>query len=136
MRVRDVKMYWICGDYCNDGHGRYEQFTMRTNMPDDLQRIEEKVNEKLGFKFNEICREYEQSQPFEEEVTKLKAAGFDIMDPKKPYGEDTIEPYVSAETLFNLWIDLMKWAEPELELEVVNDITQTHDFGGGYGVFY
>ncbi|KKM90773.1 hypothetical protein LCGC14_1235230 [marine sediment metagenome] len=147
------------GDWSDDGHGKCHYFIVRSNKPvQELRELHFSCKEKLGFDIGDICRDYEDSELSLDIFDKLQAAGFDIEWNSDPDDDEANTKYsryfaemkeltMDPEEVFNLWTDILKFLDPDLNLELTVVESDDINFYGfdekkrhlntpGYGVFY
>jgi len=141
------------GDWSDDGHGKCHYFIVRSNKPvQELRELHFSCKEKLGFDIGDICRDYEDSELSLDIFDKLQAAGFDIeWEGEQPeyakYFDSINARIMHTEEVFNLWTDILKFLDPDLNLELTVVESDDINFYGfdekkrhlntpGYGVFY
>ncbi len=135
------------GDWSDDGHGKCEYFEVHSNHPvQHVREVHFKAPEVIGFNIGDMCRNYEECQLSTEVVTKLNAIG---IDPNKFLLDGEIDPedyYMDYESLINIWLAILSYIDPTLELEVIKSEAENINFYGmdeknrhletpGYGVF-
>lgn len=140
------------GDWSDDGHGKYEEFLVRSNKPvNELREIHYSVLEKFGFDIGDICSAYEETELSEGIITKLKDAGFPIewksnSNFSERYFLSPNERSMGFIEVFNLWIDILMFLDSELKIEdMTNDFDDINFYGSdeknrhvhtpGYGCF-
>lgn len=140
------------GDWSGDGHDKCDYFQAKSNKSvQEVREIHFSAKEKLGFDIGDICHEYEESEVREDILEALVEAGFDIQwaggSETARYFEEADGRFMTADGVFNLWIDILMFLDPELKLEPVadnfEDITfygfdekKRHLQGPGYGCFW
>lgn len=132
------------GDWSDDGHGKCEYFEVQSNHPvQHVREVHFKAPEVIGFNIGDMCRNYEELST--EVVTKLNAIG---IDPNK-FLDGEIDPedyYMDYESLINIWLAILNYIDPTLELEIIKSKAEDINFYGideknrhletpGYGVF-
>lgn len=127
------------GDWSDDGHGRCIYFDVRSNYSaQDIREVHFKAS-KIGINIGSICRDYEEYNLTEDMIEKLKKIGIDSND---YYECDNMEP----KGLMLLWLDILKYVDPKLELMIEESESQDINFYGmdeknrhletpGYGLF-
>lgn len=142
-----MRLYTInfpVGDWTNDGHGKCDYFVVKSNKSVvELTGIHISVKEKLGFDIGEICAEYEDSELSLDIYDKLVNAGFNIEyggGDKYPemcrYFYDMDSRYMDTQGVFNLWVDILKFIDPTVDIEEINSEYFTPINTPGYGCHY
>lgn len=140
------------GDWSGDGHDKCDYFQAKSNKTvQEVREIHFSAKETLGFDIGDICSDYEESEVREDLLEELVKAGFDIQwedgSETAKYFEEADGRCMTAEGVFNLWIDILMFLDSELKLEPVADNFEDITFYGydekkrhlsapGYGVFY
>jgi hypothetical protein len=129
------------GDWSDDGHGKYKDFIVQSNMPVEVVREAHfAMNDVTGINIENICNEYEETLVSAETTKIIRDLGFefDYVD----NGEADVYP----EEMAQLWLFLLQKVNPELKLEIIKDeIPDFHFYGFdaknrhigqvGYGLF-
>ncbi len=112
------------GDWSDDGHGKCDHFEVESNKSaQELREIHFSAIDKLGFDIGDICGSYEASELSIDIFDKLVAAGFDIQwqgenQDMEKYFYDNDSRGMGSEEVFNLWIDILKFIDKDLEIKV------------------
>ena len=132
------------GDWSDDGHGKCEYFEVRSNYSvQDVREVHFKALD-MGINIGSICRDYEESELTDEMVNKLKSID---LNPNDYSDEEGDGGYIDPEGLILLWLDILRYVDSELELEIIKSEAKDINFYGhdeknrhletpGYGVFY
>lgn len=136
----------VLGDWSDDGHGKTEIITIRSNL--DHVAVDEAYDEgskKLGFNFADtVCVDYEDSSISVDDMKRLMDHGltleelfkykYDLTEAKKALEnaeQSTIGLYADAFAAIYLFI--AKLGNSQLEYKVVNEHSRINI--GGYGLF-
>lgn len=140
------------GDWSDDGHGKCAYFLTRSNKSgQEVREIHFSCLDRLGFDIGNICHEYEEFELSLNIFEKLNAAGFNIEWEGK--NEDMVKYFpnidsrmMGTEEVFNLWINILMFLDPELKLVPINEYENINFYGfdekkrhlrtPGYGVWY
>lgn len=134
----DYKFRMSIGDWSDDGHGKHEDYIIKSNKPvKDVREAHFRIKEVTGIDIDHLCRDYEDSHIPSDVEDKLLAMGFGFEDEGCTYPDE----------FASLWVFLLQKADPGLELKIVNDDIPTLHFYGfdekrrhighvGYGLFW
>ena len=144
LKMRLHTITFPVGDWSDDGHGKCDYFIVKSNKSvEELEKIHNSAKEKLGFDIGEICEDYEDFKLSKEIFDNLVKVGFPIMS--KEYTEyfdyfensEEIEGmYMSTETLFNLWIGILKFLGENVEIKLIKSDLFCNVNTPGYGCHY
>ena len=141
MKINTIR--FPIGDWSDDGHGKCNYFLVTSNRPvNDVREAHFRCKEQLGFKIGDMCGEYEENTIDKDIVATLIGLGFTDPDGTCFNAEE----YCSHEGLFTLWIKILMYIDPELELTpIVPDYEDINNWGfddkgrhldtPGYGLF-
>ena len=130
------------GDWSDDGHGKYKDFIVESNVPVDVVREAHfAMKDNLGFSIEDICSEYEETVIDIETTKIIKELGFEFND----YTENG-EYDMWYGGMAELWVFLLQKVDSNLKLRIINDdIPDLHFYGFdekkrhigqvGYGLF-
>lgn len=136
------KFRMTIGDRSNDGHGLYKDFIIESNVPARaVRKAHFSMEDKLGFKIENICSNYEDNTIDSETTKAIEKLGYEFKD----FDDD--EVYMYPEEMIRLWIFLLKKIDTSLELKIVDDeipyfdSCESGEDGGhvgqvGYGLFW
>lgn len=133
------------GDYWNDGHGKYKDFTLLCNRtPQQLKELEPKAEQYSGYKFQTngpnlpaICNGYEDSVVGEEVIKDLVSKGFDNKLLINGYTHPLHELQEGIDDFAEFFMRWLKMVDPELQWKWAEDDTPNVIFNcRGYGMFY
>ncbi len=135
VKMSDYVIRFPIGDWSDDGHGKCDWFTVKSNKPvEDVREAHFKCKLPIG----ELCRDYQEDKPADHLIDEALDLGVP---------EVFLHPeYWSPEELVDLWIRLLMITDTDLKLEVIKDETPTINFYGvdskdrhletpGYGLF-
>lgn len=141
MRIR-----FPIGDWSRDGHSQCEYYVMESNKSvSSVREIHFNAIERLGFDIGKICCDNEDTEISDSILKKLRSAKFCINKNDKRYF-DNGDYCMNFMGVLHLWIDILKFIDPTLKLEEVEDNASDINFYGfdkegrhlntpGYGVF-
>lgn len=129
------------GDWSDDGHGKVDWFIVKSNKSlEDLIGAHLLFKEKVGFDIGEICAEYEENiitGIIAQFVKDLNVLGdgdeYEVLNEKGEYVDEhntgllsllPINGQISildTKTVLKIWLACLRYADPELELEVEAD---------------
>lgn len=139
----EYKFKMPIGDWSDDGHGKCVYFTVLSNKTvEDVREAHFKSQEILNVE--NICGRYEEMVIGDDDYQALYDLGYDFTQMSGYEYECSLYP--SEKDMANIWIFLLKKADPELELQIVNDDVPMLPFYGyddkkrhisyvGYGIF-
>lgn len=120
----------MLGDYCGDGHGKFEAFWIQSNKEcKDINKAESKVNNIFGFTAYNIFVEYEDNVLKQKHYDKLIELGF---KPKESFDKDSMMP----NDLVEVWKFMVETADPELEITILETPERVNVKSMGYGLFF
>ncbi len=119
---------FVTGDPSGDGHGRTSNLSIKTNLSKkEIELAYKKGVELIGFNLiDECCNDYEDNVIYEEELVKLKAAGFEIDDTEMDWR-------IYHQEYEDIYLFFILKGNPEFKYEIVSS-NNTIDMGG-YGLF-
>lgn len=124
------------GDWSNDGHGRCDYFLVKSNYnKEKISNLTKSVKDILGFNLYQICAGYEECILSDNIVESLEKAGFNMSLDNEKYWEDCDDRYMSSDSIFNLWMDILQYLDPQFKYEEFSFEVIYADVPG-YGVFY
>ena len=128
----------VVGDWSDDGHGKTDSFVYQSSATEEeMKEAYNKTCKVLGF---DPCKTYfrgyeESSMPNTDYEKIVKLLGSEFGD--EAFCEDG-EPEArefSSNELAALWIEMVKYSLPDIEIkEMEDDISQINI--GGYGLFW
>lgn len=145
------KIRFTIGDWSDDGHGKSQTYVVQANKPvEHLRELHLSSPDILGFDIGDICRNYGDSLLSPEIFEALTNHCIPNPFSKLANNIDNIDDgdlyFDTPDELVQLWIDILKHLDKELEAEIVpdNDIPNMHWSGyrdgkhlnvPGYGLF-
>lgn len=135
--------YLTIGDWSGDGHSQREHFLVRANK--SLEQVREAhflIPEKTGVDIESICSGFEEDTISEELVDKIEDLGFTLEN-----SAGICKEMIEVDEMAHLWTFLLQEADPELEIEFVEqqphptlhfhgyDEKGRHIGAVGYGLF-
>lgn len=129
------------GDWSGDGHGRHEDMRIKSNYSvEEVREMYFNAVEKSGVNFcEEFCAEYEECTIPENKAQMLP---FSIENYSELYKESY---YMDTDSLTKLFLDWIKYYNPEFEYEIIPPEPMLHFYGFdekhryipslGYGLF-
>ena len=129
------------GDHSQDGHGQCVNYTCLSNKPvEQVREAHWRITLATGVDIHEICNLHGEDSVDMETFEALKKLGF--KGGNKEFGNEVL---LSIDDMANLWVMLLKIADPELEIEIQEDPPQLSFCGFddrgrhidhvGYGLF-
>lgn len=116
-------------DWSNDGHGKCNYHTISSNMTiEKVREVHFKIKEKTGVDIESICSEYDDSYINLEMIDKLAKIGLSIEElDLLAEGEVCMnakedEIYVSNKDMCHIWIALLNYVDPNLNLTLLKNI--------------
>lgn len=131
------------GDWSDDGHGRYEDFVVRSNVPvEQVREAHFRIKDVTGIDIESICSNYGEDEIGQDTVEQLQELGFEFEN-ATGMGPGVTNP----EEMARLWVFLLQKADPSLDLALVlTEIPMLHFHGFdnkkrhissiGYGLFH
>ena len=103
------------GDWSGDGHAQCERLLILSNKPVyDVRKVHFAIKERLGFDIEQMCSEYEENVPTQEQIDDLRNIG--ILLPSTIQEEG-----LYADEMAEIWIALLMKADTSLRLEISED---------------
>lgn len=136
------RINFIVGDYCDDGHGKYEKILVEISYErsskyykkDALRYIAEMEKTHIPAKFNiypeNWCTEYEECCLSVKDTRILK----ELLDIIYPSNETDCYTIYDSKQFMNLIFKLIKKIDPTFDYKFVE--LPEYCFEGGYGIFY
>ena len=131
------------GDPSRDGHNMSDSTLFRCNKSlADVKKSHGMASKMYSIELGRQCEEYEDSRFDSKFLEKLRAAfhnrpdllGDNWLDPNHPdYDEEEI--YVDSDLFCELYLEIAKLVDPELEWAEDSSSSSDH-FIGGYGLYY
>jgi hypothetical protein len=132
------------GDWSRDGHNQTDQIIIKSNRTtEQIKKAYKKGVKLVGFDFSEeVASEYEDNRIREEELEKLRTAGY-TQELDDEYTKDELGEFadlagtaaLSSDTFAEIYLWIAKRGDPSFEYEVAVDHTCNINIGG-YGLFY
>ena len=108
------------GDWSDDGHGKCDYFIVSGDKPvEEVGRAHNSCIDVLGFHIGDICSNYEESDLRPNIQDILSERGFDL--DKFDQDEDGEVNLGCTDQLVELWIDILNYLDPTLNLTVEKD---------------
>lgn len=131
------------GDWSDDGHGRVEKFTVKTEASlNQLREAHFAIKNKLNFDIHSIANEFEEGWLEPQHVEEIEKLG---LSPNKYCDVENGNLITTSEKMFLLWMDLLNLADENLQLESIEkpesivfygkDGNGRHISQVGYGTF-
>jgi hypothetical protein len=134
------------GDWSGDGHGICDWFIVNSNKPvEELREAHFSFHQKTGFDIGDFCRNYSDTILGVPETKFLKDNN--LVNDKAmelEYLDESLDPLEKAdnfkdakalcvydsETLLQIWINCLMFADPELKLEIVQENLHSINYYG------
>ena len=130
---------FIVGDYCGDGHNKYETIQMLIKCPDNinieetLNIAEEEIKNQFAIDLASWFADYEDNIINSEDIHKLKSLGINLGENTVLNENESLVCY-TAEDYFHIWKQLIEKVNPTIKIEQLN-LPTFFSKCSGYGLY-